>query len=280
MKKNIIVTSVFLLTTLMSFSQDFDKFKIGFNIHPNISWLAPQDKHLTNEGSVARFGYGLTADIMFTDNYALGTGLSIDNSGGKLQYFTTEIEPGFVTLTDSTSIAVMNSKLISHKKNYNLKYLEIPLTLKMRTNEIGYMTYTFQFGLGLGFNIKAMASDHSVGTKLRTTSSNGATEEYFAIKDINEDFNEEKLNIKEEIKPLRMALIIGAGAEYNLSGSTSIIAGLTFNNGFTNIFKKEEKGLKLDSSGNPLFSETDGNDETFQLKANGSYLGLTIGILF
>jgi len=277
MKKHLIITSVFLLTTVFSFGQDFDKFKIGFKINPNVSWLTPQDKHLTQEGSSARFGYGLTADIMFSENYAIGTGLNIDNSGGKLHYFTTETKPGFVDITDSTQLAVVNTKMNSHKRNYNLKYLEIPLTLKMRTNEIGYMTYAFQFGLGLGFNIKAMANDEVLSSRLRTTSEDGT---YYLMKEINEGYSEEKLNIKDEIKPLRLALIIGAGAEYNLSGNTSITAGITFNNGFTNIFRKEEKGLKLDNEGNPIFGNSSSEDETFQLKANGSYVGLNIGIIF
>lgn len=280
MKKHLIITSLFLLTTALSFGQDFDKFKIGFRVNPNISWLTPQDKHLTKEGSALRFGYGLTADIMFTENYAFGTGLNIDNSGGKLQYYSTEMEPSTVALTDTTNLSVLNTTLVNHKKNYNLKYLEIPLTLKMRTNEIGYMTYAFQFGLGLGFNIKAMANDDFHYSKVRTTANAGETEEYFSMKDVDESFNEEKINIKDEIKPLRLALIIGAGAEYNISGHTFITAGLTFNNGFTNIFKKEEEGLKLDSSNNPSFSETDNNDDKFQLKANGSYIGLNIGIIF
>ncbi len=51
-------------------------------------------------------------------------------------------------------------------------------------------------------------------------------------------------------------MIIGGGVEYTLSGSTTLLLGVQFNNGFMDI--------------------ADGDD----LKANSNYLALTVGILF
>ena len=34
-----------------------------------------------------RFGFGFTADIMFADNYAVGTGLNVFRNGGKVSHY-------------------------------------------------------------------------------------------------------------------------------------------------------------------------------------------------
>jgi hypothetical protein len=56
---------------------------------------------------------------------------------------------------------------------------------------------------------------------------------------------------------MRLPLIIGGGIEYNLSGNTSLYAGLRVDNGFTNTFNKDEK-----------------------TKANLNYVSITAGIFF
>ena len=62
---------------------------------------------------------------------------------------------------------------------------------------------------------------------------------------------------------MRMALILGAGAEFNLGGSTRLFAGINFNNGFLNIL-----------TGNNSY------DPATQNKAKANYLALELGIVF
>jgi long-subunit fatty acid transport protein len=53
---------------------------------------------------------------------------------------------------------------------------------------------------------------------------------------IVEKFEElEKENISDKINLFKASLIVGGGLEYNFSGNTSLLAGITYNNGFTNI---------------------------------------------
>jgi len=160
--------------------------------------------------------------------------------------------------------------------------LEIPLTLKLRTNEIGYMTYWAQFGLGLGFNIGAKGDDDVEFRK----------EKVFVVDDPNTpDVNETSVrwedsdiksrldvdvDIKDDIGLFRTSLIVAAGMEYNLSGNASVIAGITFNNGFSNILKGN--GASTDDAANPTF--TNGNPDTFRLKAINNMLMLNVGVLF
>ena len=38
-------------------------------------------------GQHRRFGFGFTADIMFADNYAIGTGVNVFRNGGRADHF-------------------------------------------------------------------------------------------------------------------------------------------------------------------------------------------------
>jgi hypothetical protein len=197
---------------------------------------------------------------MFTDNYAIGTGLSVMSNGGQIEYLRqyTNTEGTFITQTT---------------RDYNLKYVEVPLTLKLRTNEIGYMTYWFQFGLGLGVNIDARADEEIEFLYQQTSTgwSNEPSEVTLPKRIIND-----KEPMSGDIRTFRTSLIIGAGVEYNLSGSTGIVGGITFNNGFSNVIKRD--GVKQDDTGAPIFEA--GEPDTFDLRAITNHLGFTLGILF
>ncbi len=262
MKKIIGLLVAVLFGTALTQAQDNSDFRFGFKVEPNVSWFSPKDKNLEATGSSLRFSYGLNADIMFTDNYAFGTGLTVASNGGEVTY-----------LSEYSNES--GNFIVEKVRDYNNKYVEIPLTLKLRTNEIGYMTYWFQFGLGLGVNIDARV-DEEIEFKYQQIT--GANEDLIWSKEVSlpAKVTNDKEPINSEVRTFRTSLIIGAGVEYSLSGSTAIIGGITFNNGFTNVLKKD--GIRKTDSGDPIFEA--GEPKTFDLKAISNHLGLTIGILF
>jgi opacity protein-like surface antigen len=85
------------------------------------------------------------------------------------------------------------------------------------------MRYFAQVGFGAAFNIRARADM--------------VQPVYFEnAPTIVEKFEElEKENISDKINLFKASLIVGGGLEYNFSGNTSLLAGITYNNGFTNI---------------------------------------------
>jgi hypothetical protein len=262
MKKITGLVAVLMALSAVVNAQDNGKFRFGFKVEPNVSWMSPKEKDIESTGSSLRFSYGMNADIMFTDNYAVGTGLSIMSNGGEIEYLR------LYNNTDGEFI----TKTI---RDYNMKYVEIPLTLKLRTNEIGYMTYWFQFGLGLGVNIDARADEEiEFLYQLTDTGWSAGSESEGVV--LPERILNDKEPIGSEARTFRTSLIIAAGVEYNLSGSTGIVGGITFNNGFSNVVKKS--GVSQDDKGNPIFSE--GNPQTFDLRAISNHLGFTVGILF
>lgn len=201
-------------------------FRFGLKATPNISWFRTETRGYENNGISMGYSYGLIVDYDFAEYYAISTGLNILRTGGKLKYDW--LHDGFPTTKQST---------------YRFRHLEVPVALKLRTSEIGYMTYYGLFGVGLAFRTSAVADDRI----------NLPNDQYL---------REDNVDITDETRFIRAGLHLGAGAEYNFGGRTSLLFGLTFHNGFSNVLNKEKYAVQNKPS------------------ANNNYLELTIGVLF
>ena len=272
--KKINTLILFCLLTMMSFAQattTTNKFRLGFKVSPNVSWLASDNSNMTVGDKSLQFGYGLNFDIFFAENYAIGTGFNINNTGGKYSYFAEYTGDDI----DAAGTVVTNMKQVGlSSRDLRLQYLQIPLTFKMKTNEIGYLTYWGQFGLGLNMNLKALSDDNIDYLYYQNKNT-------FAWEKSNRESTTISSNdIKNEVNIFSSNLIFAAGVEYNLSGNTSILAGLTFQNGFTDALKGN--GVVKDQSTNsPTFNGGAANTpKTFELSGLPNYIELNIGILF
>jgi hypothetical protein len=143
----------------------------------------------------------LVTEFSLADNYSFSTGLESFYSGGKLETYRA---------IDSTTISTL----------YKLQYLEIPIALKMKTNEINYITYFAKFGGSVNARLSSVA-DISEKSGTRT-------------------ITEEDKNINKDISLFRVAFNIGVGIEYSLGGTTAVLVGLNFNNGLTDILKSKD----------------------------------------
>ena len=188
--------------------------RLGLSFAPNLGWLSPSGKKIEANGSHLGFRFGLLTDIMIGENanYAFSTGLFLNNIGGdyKREFDAAPSDTLTVLATEQTTL--------------KLQYVELPLTIKLKTNEIGYMTYFGQIGFDTGFR---------VGAK-RDTEIASAVAGYSKTED-NED-------AKDDAAELRVALVVGAGIEYNFSGNTSALVGLKYSNGFTNALDNDDLG--------------------------------------
>ena len=278
--KGISILLVAVLMTVQGFSQDFKKFKFGFKVDPNVSWMSSETTDVVSEGVLLRGSFGVNADIMFSERYALGTGFSIMGGGGQLSFFDYE---------DRIGDAGESNFIVKRNRKYKLKYVEIPLTLKLRTDEIGYITYWGQFGLGLGFATKATADDN---IKFFSELVEDADEMGFSWIDsgsaistlAKEDEEEMGVDISGEMLPIRASLIIGAGIDYSLSGNTSLMFGIAYNNGLTNVFKSKIKAIEINDDGNPSYGTGSGEGgrlyNEFKMKSITNSFVVTAGILF
>ncbi len=273
--KKINTLILFCLLTIMSYAQatktTTNKYRLGFKVSPNISWLASDNSNMAVGDKSLHFGYGLNFDIFFAENYAIGTGFNINNTGGKYSYFAQFTGDD----VNASGVAIANMNQVgSISRDLRLQYLQIPLTFKMKTNEIGYLTYWGQFGLGLNMNLKALSNDDVDFLSYQDKSTlDWVTSNRLSSSESSQD-------IKNEINIFSSNLIFAAGIEYNLSGNTSLLAGLTFQNGFTDAFKGT--GVVKDPSTNaPVFNGGVENlPKTFELSGLPNYIELNIGILF
>ncbi len=226
--KKIILLGMIMTSSFALLAQDESTVHFGLKAAPSFAWLKTDSKDYTANGSKFGFSYGLMTEFNFTKRYAFATGIDVAYRGGKLK-----------SIFNSPNINGGDSVFTSEQAMI-LQYVEIPLTLKLKTNEIGYLTYFLQVGVSPGVNIRAKADSKT------TLQDNGVTTS--ASKD--------GIDIKDDINSFNLSMIIGGGVEYTLSGSTTLLVGVQFNNGFMDV--------------------ADGDD----LKANSNYLALTVGILF
>ena len=98
---------------------------------------------------------------------------------------------------------------------YKLQYIELPAKLKLTTNETNGIKFFGEFGLGNGFNVRAKQD----------------------VKNSSGSITAEDVDIYKETAFYRASLIIGAGGEFQVGEKTAVCAGLTFDNGFTDIRK-------------------------------------------
>jgi len=204
-RKSCLSLTLALLITLSGAAQ-VKPFQFGFKVAPSLGWMASNIDEYEPEGSHPGFGWGFVTDFALTDNYFVSTGFNVDYSNSKMSY------------EDRQTVDTITYDGTMYRK-YKLTQLEVPLTLKMKTNEFGPFRFFGQIGLGTSFNIKAKSKDKFV----RVVDN--------AIQLSDQD------DIKDNIRFLRSSLIIGLGAEFIIDGNTFAFLSVHFNNGLSNSLK-------------------------------------------
>lgn len=197
---------VLLIAIVVSMNVNAQKMSFGIVANPQISWMKPDGTKVDQAGTKLGLSFGLNSDFFFADNYAIHTGLLINNTGGRLEY-NDDID--FIT-ADSTFNIASGSPL-----KYNLQYINIPFGLKFKTKQLGYFTYFGQIGVDGFVRISAR----------------GESKDY----DIND------AGISDEIALFNAGYHIGGGMEYSLGGSTAIMAGFKYSKGFIDVTTDKNK---------------------------------------
>jgi len=234
MKQKVIgLAMVLLMAGTTGFAQQ-KPFQFGIKFAPNISWLKTETDGYENEGAGIGFAWGFVADFTLTENYYVSTGFDVTWNNAGISY----------PFDDQ----VLNKEGVLYR-DYKLKYLQIPLTLKMKTNKFNEKhSFYGQLGLGSGFRIGAKAKDQfeytdESGQKIKTP--------------------EEESNITDDINIFKASLIVGGGMQFHIDESTLLFVGINYNNGFSNI---------LEGNNNV--------DGTLKQKAQLHYLELSVGVIF
>ncbi|MBL7812517.1 MAG: outer membrane beta-barrel protein [Bacteroidetes bacterium] len=218
---------------------------IGFKASPNFAWTRIMEGSLKNDGMGLGFSYGLMGDFNIAGN---------PNYWLSCEAIVTSF-PSKVAATDTLRKGAAAYTGVDF--SYKMQYIQIPVTLKLKTNEIGNLKYWGQFGVGPSFMIQnrlttnANPSLYKPG-KAQSHSPNSSGNDGF-------DFEGDGANggeFQDNVVPLRLPLVLGAGIEYNISGKTALVAGLRFDNAFTDLFWDKN------------------------VKGRNNYLGIQLGLFF
>ena len=203
-----LVAGIICISTSYSWAQSTTEknFKLGFTTSPTFGWINYESGSNTkSDGLRPGFSYGVLADFGFSNNYFFSTGLTL------------------TTVNANTKTTVPTNSTSALK----IQYVELPISLKLKSNEKSNNIFYGQFGLTTGIK----------------TGAKRALE------------NQDDVDISKEVNLFRLGLIIGGGSEYRIGQNLKLLTGISYNNGFTDVFDTN-------------------------VKAKNSYLTLNVGVFF
>ena len=221
MKKITLVALLFLIT-----STAFAQWEIGIKLTPSIATnrvVAPKSFGFKSLNAKTHFGGGVIADYFFRENYAFSTGLIYNTRGAGVSY----LDPNSTTDQRQTD-------------EFGIQYLEIPLSLKLYTNEIGTdMKVYFQAGGSIDPRITAKIDNEKLAP------------------------NDEKYS--RHFNLIDFSVLLGSGVELQLGESTKVFGGLSYHRGLVDIDN---------------FYEKKGQFNNNKIAIKNTYVALDLGLKF
>ena len=237
MKKNLFFVGLMLALSL-SASAQYKGFAFGFKVGPGFDWIGSTTGAAIKGGTRTGLGMGVVAEYYFAENYAIVTGVNVNMYRGHY---------GF---EDARMDSVQNLEKFTVDRYYKSTVYEIPLMLKMVTNELGdapLRAYA-EVGAGIGFAQKVKVKDDN--------------------SDVYASTNKEYSNIRASLKA-------GAGVQYAIDKSTRLFAGVYFSHDFVNNINSITPNYYKFYHGDKNLGERD-----VKLNVLQNRLGIEVGVLF
>lgn len=220
-----VLAVLLMISTLGLKAQDEEQSKLSISAGGGVglSWFKSKNSTFKNNGVSLSYKYAMNVDYNFAKNYTFRTGVGMNYLGGKLAYDTNSIEI---------------------ERKYRLQYLDIPLHMVLKTNQIGYLTYSLSFGLNNQMRISAMGEEEYV---------NGA----------GQKITTSDIDFSKSVRFYNLGFHFGIGADYEISNSFAAFGIISYNTGLTN-----------------YLSGTYIANNTINENAIINNLGLTLGFVF
>lgn len=239
----VLVSSIVLLANTISAQDAADKkVRFGLKVTPTPTWLRSDDqKNMESGGVKFGFGFGLQLEFRINSTASFVTGIGGDFLGGSQNYKTGQ---GIVLNKDNS--AYVESKGLDFSKDpqgisssnndgnnfYQLNsrsikttYITLPVLLKLMTKDISGFKYFGVFGGNIAVQSKFRATENVTQLVF-----NASTNTYDAagVSSVSD------MRPSGDIVPVNVALNVGLGFEYNISGSTSLFVSVNYIRGFIN----------------------------------------------
>lgn len=244
MKKSLLFVGLLLAMSLTASAQ-YKGFSFGFKVGPNWGWTGSTTGAAVSEGARTGFDVGVVAEYYFANNYALVSGVNVDFLGGHYSF------DNAIQLDSTTS----KPDVFKVDRVFKSTLYEIPLMLKMVTNELGDIPLRAyaQVGGGIGYAQKVKVKDAIDGAT--------APEDWGVT---NKEFSN-----------IRVSLKIGAGAQYSLDESTRLFAGVYFSHDLLNNINSISPNYYKFYNGDKNLGERETKLNMLQNR-----IGVEVGILF
>ncbi len=273
--KKIIYSILTISITMSTFAQEAadKKVQAGLVVGSGLAFQKMGTKYIANDG-----GNDLTvgANVNFSLSETIGfcTGLEFDfetlkytapgPKGENVYYYFNDTDILRSQDVDLTSTSTELFQLTERRQK--AVYLTVPTMLTFRTKFFGYFRYFGKFGLRNSFLLKSHVNDEGYTFLANNFLTAGTAK------------TNENMIIKNETIFFKSAFGLCGGAEWNFSGSTSLVAELGFYYGFTPLHLDKNEGnttlfTAATINGTP-------NDVHFSNQATQQQLQFKVSILF
>ncbi len=244
------------------------KVQAGLVLGSGVNFQKMLTKNMDANGVGWDWTVGMNTVFNFSETIGLNTGIEFDfnslkyapssSAAGNVYYYFKDMD--ILEFRDSDSSSSLFQLGDRVQKSV---YLTIPTMLTFRTGFFGYWRYFGRFGLRNSFLLNSKVTDQGVLNGTEAT---------------NDDFTS-----KNDLLFFKSAVGISAGAEWNFSGSTSLIAELGYYYGITPLHT--QKSTDVGKEKNSLFIDNDGvlgsnAPVMFNNKSTQNQIMLKVSILF
>lgn len=215
MKKHIFLTVLMTFFFLDTDAQYFNNIKMGFRFAPMVVANQVEGtkrfKDFTSNGLDVRTSIGPFADVYFGEKYAFSTGLFY--SVKSVHY---AVKSGFYSDSLFRTNPITKDEIKGGIADFNLQYLQIPISLKLFSGEIARQSIMYiQFGGTLDVKI----SEKSINTP------RNALVQF-----------QDRLPIEQNIFSVADAnMLVGVGVEHKIGFSDAIFASFQYQRGLSDI---------------------------------------------
>jgi hypothetical protein len=268
--KTIGVLLLSTITTTFLFSQEADSKKVqaGLVFSSGLNFQELKTDYFRSGGAGTDLTAGMNMNFLFTESIGLCTGLEFDFSNTKFEsnssIFYRYIDKEILRKSDLTTLNSSSVFQLESRKDKSI-YLSIPTMMLFRTKFIGYFRYFGKFGLRNSFLLKTESFDKGVDLSTVPPNQNGMNN---------------NMTTKGNMFFYKGAIGMCAGAEWNFSGSTSLVGELGYYYGITPLYwERSSTSDKLSLYTNDLNNGTV-YDIYNPMKARQSQVMMKVSILF
>lgn len=249
MKKNLLIVALLLGLSLgvSAQSKEYKGFAFGFKVGPNLNWIGSNAEDVANLKAKVGLNFGFDAEFYFAENYAIVSGLNVNLINGRYS---------FEDMRQLDTVAGYTLGTVD--RNFKATVFEIPLMVKMVTEQFGPLRYFAQIGGAFGYTYR---------TKIKDTFDETAMHEKFTSSD-------------KEYNPFRFSLRAAVGTQYTIQGTSRVFLDVYYSHDMINNISSGGAGLVSSNYRKYYAGNKDLGERTNPLHVVQNQVGIEVGILF